>query len=246
MCFRTSCEDGLISGEREPLEEASLQSLRNKTRQSRISRSDGGASQRSGNDASGSTLGRRPVRQNTADLFRDDEEVGPNEEEIENQMGAEGPVEDDVEAKQATAKKAPALPIRNFTPFSKAPSPLQNRVSSQDGGLGVYDLGRDGGGSRSGAASPLYVSDEDNGLNTPSTAKDSDSVDPRKQTFQPRSLAHALRGDFDDPNRVLADALGDQSDAEVDEADIEVGTKEKEESEMRQILEDERNDRSRK
>lgn len=56
-------------------------------------------------------------------------------------------------------------------------------------------------------------------------------------------MARALRGDFDDPNRPLADALGDQSDAEVDEADLELGTKEREEKEMEQIIEDERRER---
>ena len=205
------------------------------------------ASERSGNDATGSTLGRRRVRQNTADLFKDDEEAERKDEDIDNQMGAECPVEDNVEAKQAAVETTQhSRPGQNYIPYRQAPSPLQKRVSSQNGRLGVYDLGRDGGGSRSGAASPVYGSDEEIGANTPSTAKDSDSVEPLKQPFLPRSLAKALRGDFDDPNRTLADALGDQSDAEVDEADIEVGTKQREESEMRQILQDERNERSRR
>ena len=202
-------------------------------------------SQRSGNDASGSTFGKRPVRQNTADLFKDDE-VERSEEDIDSQAGAEFPVEDRLEARQTTARKNQALPMRNFSPFRNAPSPHQKRMPTQDGNLRVYDLGRDGGGSRSGAASPHHTSDEENGLSTPSTAKDSEFAESLKHVLQPRSLAQALRGDFDDPKRVLADALGDQSDAEVDEADIEVGTKEKEEKEMRQILADERKDRSRR
>ena len=58
------------------------------------------------------------------------------------------------------------------------------------------------------------------------------------------SLARALRGELDDPNRKLADALGDQSDAEVDEADLEIGTKERISGEMEQILEEERRERN--
>ena len=58
------------------------------------------------------------------------------------------------------------------------------------------------------------------------------------------SLARALRGELDDPNRRLADALGDQSDAEIDEADLEIGTKERVSGEMEQILEEERWERS--
>ena len=192
------------------------------------------ASKRSGNDASGSTLGRRPVRQNTADLFRDDDdEAEEREEDIENKAGAECPPEESQEPPRASLKKVSSTSGRTYSPFRQAPSPLKQRVVSQNEGLKAY-LGRDGGGSKSGAASPLLGSDDENGTDTPASV----------QPFEPRSLAMALRGEFDDPNRVMADALGDQSDAEVDEADKEVGTKEREESEMEQILEDERRERS--
>jgi broad specificity phosphatase PhoE len=199
------------------------------------------ASQKSANDATGTTFGRRPARQNTADLFKDDEELRQEEEDIESAGGAEIPVEEYIEAKQAATKHR-----ATFSPMRKAPSPLQHRISDGPGQLRVNDLGRDGGGSRSGAASPHNASDEENGGGTPSAVLGHDIVNTPQHFIPPRSLAKALRGDFDDPNRVLADALGDQSDAEVDEADIEVGTKQREESEMRQILADERKDRNRR
>jgi broad specificity phosphatase PhoE len=188
-------------------------------------------SKRSGNDATGSTFGKRPVRQNTADMFKDDGDIEEEkEEDIENQAGAECPPEEILESKQAAVKKSSNLLSRTSNSFKQTPSPLKK---SQHAGIKAY-LGRDGGGSKSGAASPLATSDEEMGTDTPSSV----------QAFEPKSLAKALRGDFDDPSRVLADALGDQSDAEVDEADKEIGTKEKEETEMEKILEEERQERN--
>merc|ERR1712000_218621 len=55
------------------------------------------------------------------------------------------------------------------------------KVPSQDANLKAY-LGRDGGGSKSGMASPLYGSDED-----------SEPLRNPKPAFQPNSLARALR-----------------------------------------------------
>ena len=222
------------------------------------------ASQRSGNDASGSTFSRRPVRQNTADLFKDDN-TAERGEDIENQAGADWPVEDIMSQQSKT--KSTQLPNRPYSPFRKAPSPLQKRVShstTTNDQLELNELGRDGGGTRSGAASPHQTSsDEENtpSLSTPAIPVPTDTSSTINDTTQPfpsipssnsfdkgrfNSLAHALRGDFDDPKRVLADALGDQSDAEVDEVDLEVGTKEREENEMKAILEDERQERSRR
>lgn len=194
-------------------------------------------SKRSGNDGTGRTVGRRPVRQNTADLFKDDEDSDERVEDIENQAGKECPPEPVKPA--ASSPRKSSIPVaRSSSPFRHAPSPLQHRMSSQNNrdDIKAY-LGRDGGGSRSGAASPLLGSDDENG-------SEAGPIHNRVQSFKPTSLAKALRGEFDDPNRVLADLLGDQSDAEVDEADKEVGTKEREENEMEQILEDERRERS--
>lgn len=197
------------------------------------------ASQRSGFDATGSTAGKKPpVRRGTADMFNDEDE---REEDIESGAGRECPPDEEENAVAKPSLSTSPDNARNAQ-FQKKASPLQNRLPSSRGGLKAY-LGRDGGGSKSGAASPL-TSDEEPSLNTPSVTQETESMDPSKQSFQPSSLAKALRGDFGGPDRVMADALGDQSDAEVDEADLEMGTKEKKASELEHILEEERRDRS--
>lgn len=183
------------------------------------------------NDASGSTFKPRvPKRQSTADMFRNGSDSGSDEDgesgpATETETQGDTLVED---SRNARIKKA-AQPTRR-----RSKSRSKTRKIPSDVNLKAY-LGRDGGGSKSGMASPLYGSDEDSEpLRNP---------DP-KQTFQPGSLARALRGEFDDPSTVLADALGDQSDAEVDEADKELGTKAREDAEMKHILEEERRERS--
>jgi hypothetical protein len=192
-------------------------------------------SKRSANEGAPGPLTKRPVRQNTADLFKDDEEVDQKEEDIENRAGAEYPAEGESARAKASSKNDANAAGWTYGSFRQAPSPLQQTTPSQREVIKAY-LGRDGGGSKSGAASPHAGSDDENGTDTPASV----------QRFEPRSLAMALKGEFDDPNRVLADALGDQSDAEVDEADKEVGTKAREESEMEKILEEERRERSRR
>ena len=196
------------------------------------------ASQRSGFDATGSTAGKKPpVRRDTADLFKDEDE---REEDIESGAGRECPPEEQQDASSKSSVSKSQVDGRSNQFQKKSPS-LQNKMSSK-GGLKAY-LGRDGGGSKSGAASPLSTSDEEPSSNTPLT-QETEAMDMSKQSFQPSSLAKALRGDFGGPDRVLADALGDQSDAEVDEADLEMGTKAKTASELEHILEEERRDRS--
>jgi hypothetical protein len=115
-------------------------------------------------------------------------------------------------------------------------------------------LGRDGGGSRSGAGSPFGSDDE---------SEDTPQAESRLKTtfeqghptlkFSSSSLARALRGECGDhpPSRsfddltAVADPLGDQpSDAEFEETDLDMGTKEREQREMEQILEEERHERS--
>ncbi|KAG9787242.1 phosphoglycerate mutase-like protein, partial [Aureobasidium melanogenum] len=104
-------------------------------------------------------------------------------------------------------------------------------------------LGRDGGGTRSGHGSP-FGSDDEASPDTPPQEMVPEAIDPSGPKLS-SSLARALRGDFDDDNRVMADALGDQSDADVDEADREIGTKAREAKEMEKILAEERQERSR-
>jgi broad specificity phosphatase PhoE len=181
-------------------------------------------------DASGSTFKPRfPVRQSTADMFKaDSDEDGETDTANESERQGDTIIEDSrgQVPGQSSGSSQPTL--------QKSSSSQTRKLAPSEHNLKAY-LGRDGGGSKSGMASPLYGSDEE--LSEP-LRKDS------KETFQPSSLARALRGEFDDPNRVLADALGDQSDAEVDEVDLELGTKEREESEMEHILEEERRERS--
>ena len=197
------------------------------------------ASQRSGFDATGSTAGKKPpVRRDTADMFKDEDERA---EDIESGAGRECPPEEDQRSSsKPSLSKSPD--DERSRQFQKKLSPLQYGNPSTRGGLKAY-LGRDGGGSESGAASPLSTSDEDPSPNTPLN-KEMVAMDVSTQSFQPSSLVKALRGDFGGPDRVLADALGDQSDAEVDEADLEMGTKEQKASELEHILEEERRDRS--
>ena len=61
--------------------------------------------------------------------------------------------------------------------------------------------------------------------------------------IEPSSLAEALRGELGSSGQILADALGDQSDAEVEEADMEMGDKERQKEEEDRILADERRER---
>ncbi|OQV09398.1 hypothetical protein CLAIMM_13523 [Cladophialophora immunda] len=120
------------------------------------------------------------------------------------------------------------------------------RKSTNLGGIKSY-LGRDGGGTRSGQGSPFGSDDETEnespkGITLPSGPL-SGSPEKTKKAFS-SSLARALRGELDDPNRKMADALGDQSDAEVEEADLEIGTQERVSGELQQILDEERRERS--
>ncbi|RMD44430.1 hypothetical protein DV735_g712, partial [Chaetothyriales sp. CBS 134920] len=230
------------------------------------------ASRRSAYDATGSTFSaRKPVRQNTADLFRDDERAGADnagDDEDGRQKDAaslHAQVGDEEPPPPPPPKDAkPTLSIRPSQSTPVDSSTAEVGESRTDQLRRYYDLGRDGGGSRSGAASFVQSELEDDegqsaagGSATATTDDDGTetgregpmSLDTRPEVSAfdlPRSMSKALLGELDDPNRVMADALGDQSDAEVEEADLEVGTKQKELSEIRQILADEKKDRNRR
>ncbi|KPI44735.1 Phosphoglycerate mutase-like protein AT74H [Cyphellophora attinorum] len=183
-------------------------------------------------DASGSTFKPRqpPQRQSTRDMFR-------NDSESDSESG------DDVDpmSHAAVSSKADAATETTDGPSSSTTSTLAPKKSTSRPKLKAY-LGRDGGGSKSGMASPLNGSDSESAAPISVPMSLTNTTSASHPTFS-SSLARALRGEFDDPNRVLADALGDQSDAEVDEVDREVGTKAREESEQREILEGERRER---
>lgn len=207
------------------------------------------ASNKTAHDASGSTFAPRPMRKNTADMFSDEPEA------VEEMTEAQGQATLGVKFREMPRSRSRDTMT---TARPRSTSNLRTSVSalSLDGGLKGSSkkgfkssyLGRDGGGSRSGAASPFGSDAEDSPEETPEPEvvleePEEQSTFPMAKARYPRSLGQALRGEFDDPNRVLADALGDQSDAEVDEVDLELGTKEREEKEQMQIVEDERLER---
>lgn len=123
------------------------------------------------------------------------------------------------ETLEETFTAADARNIRLVTPGARTRMISPHRIEILKGG-------RDGGGSRSGAASP-----------SPSNPEDSEAEAKEHMKSLPlrRSLAMALNGELDgDGERVRADALGDQSDVEDEEEEelrkemLKVEAKEKE------------------
>lgn len=192
-------------------------------------------------------LRKSPQRQNTADLFRDDEPIRPQMRPQESSQADGKP--DSKQLQGSTTQTANGdnakIDPGDQTTLIKSPRNLaieaqkEQRSSSTQTFKDVAYFGRDGGGSRSGAASPYEISDEDNTGNG--------MVEIAATSSLPQgSLAKALRGELDGPNLTLvmpgsamADALGDRSDADVEEDDKLMGTKAKEKKETQRILEDE-------
>ncbi len=205
-------------------------------------------STRSANDSTGSSLLPRPSRKNTADMFLDEHEITEEVEE-KQQSGALN-----ASRRSSTSRNESRSRLRSTSNLHKSLNNLSldpGKKTPSHVGLKAY-LGRDGGGSRSGAGSPFGSDDESEG--TPQVESRPKTFDRNHPTpkFSSSSLARALRGEFGDlPSRsfddltAVADPLGDQpSDAEVEEADLDMGTKEREQREMEQILEEERHERS--
>ena len=197
-----------------------------------------------------STLNTRrlPKRQNTADLFKDDSEL-LNMSPRKNRSGS-GLVskQSQPDAEQMTPTNN-AVVERDFSTEAvseKLSTSLSNGSLYPQPGLDSRDYGgRDGGGSKSGAASPFDSSEDEEAFPGPSqtTARETQVA-----TSGPgRSLARAFRGELTEigvpPDRVMADSLGDRSDAETEEAEVEMGDKQREREELAAILEDERRDR---
>lgn len=144
-------------------------------------------------------------RQNTADLFGEELGVGKGEEEEEDgARGSNGMVEG-VQGVEAEQMDAVDVQIAPPGPRKRIASPPQKDI---------LRVGRDGGGSRSGAASPNRFGEEDSEAELKEHIK---SLPVRS------SLAMALNGELDgevkSKDRIRADALGDQSDVE-DEEDV--------------------------
>jgi hypothetical protein len=199
-----------------------------------------------------------PVRRNTADLFKDDSELLSStprmmsgtllasrdfviEEEsvvgpiMDQKLGTTG--QPDLHVEQLN------LPAGKLS-FSRVPQERFARSRT------FSNRGRDGGGSMSGAPSP-FSSEEDELLEEAEPPMEvigarkhnSETTRLTPAFIEPSSLAKALRGELDTTGQVLADALGDQSDAEVEEVDMEMGDKERQKEEEDRILADERRER---
>ncbi len=195
-----------------------------------------------------------PVRQNTADLFNDDNEPVSK---TPPRIVSSSPLAAGRQDSSATVKAAndsDGVNVQDQQPksqdqtntfsFSKM-SLSQNRMQRPS----LLSLGgRDGGGTKSGAGSIASSSEEDEPDPLTSLQKTPWPTNGAGEV-QPRSLARALKGDFSTSNdegagRAMADALGDQSDASVEETDAENGDKERERDELEKIVEEEKRDRS--
>lgn len=192
-----------------------------------------------------------PQRRNTADLFKDEEDGSEqsgslSHSSLRNESQQASNVPPNEHGRRESEHEVNSRTESSLTASLQrlATSPSQPRKSTK-----AY-LGRDGGGSRSGAASPFEMSDEESleDGGTPATAvemTDEKSVAVDVPRSQPSSLAKAFRGELgDDPGRVMADALGDHSEAEVEQADEEVGTRDRERREMARIVADEVRERT--
>ncbi|KIV79061.1 hypothetical protein PV11_06648 [Exophiala sideris] len=196
-------------------------------------------SHRSAHDATGSSQLPRPTRKSTAEMFKDETDATEEAEEMQ-QPGA-----DNAKRRGSASRGGSRSRVRSASNLRTSLNNLSldpNKKKPSVTALKPY-LGRDGGGSRSGAGSP-FAGSEDENETTPPAAEGGRA---HKDKFS-SSLARALRGDFDgsnrndDPNRAMADALGDApSDVEANEAEI---TKENEEREIEQIIENEIRERS--
>ena len=235
---------------------------------------------------------RPPARQSTADLFNDDGEplartpprpasgssplvtTGRTDSAATIRPASDGQttttgldkvaVEDMASAEQASPDAVNGPSTHNnvsFTSLSLSQARLQRPSLLSLGG-------RDGGGSKSGAASVTSTSDPES--QDEEAEGEDDHVDPLMATqqqqqqqqhvrvpwpknglvdMQPRSLARALKGEFGtsveegEGGRVMADALGDQSEDE--KTDVEIGEeKEREKTEMQKIVDAEKRERS--
>lgn len=143
-------------------------------------------------------------RQNTADLFDDGSKNATQRGRNDGLKGqGSSSVADDADDSSHPGSAKVQL---------SAPTP-RNRIISPNR-LDILKGGRDGGGSRSGAASPNRSGSEDS---------DADAREYVKRLPARGSLAMALNNEFDDGcgnDRVRADALGDQSDVEDDDEEV--------------------------
>lgn len=159
-----------------------------------------------GDDFARRQMARR--RKDTKELFEDTETEYGNKEtgNGKDADGGEGEYprgrEDQSQALERENPQTDAANVRHVAPGARKRIVSPNRLEILKGG-------RDGGGSRSGAASPSRSSPEDS---------EAEAKEHMRSLPLRRSLAMALNGELEgDGERVRADALGDQSDVEDEE-----------------------------
>ena len=246
----------------------------------------GGCPEGSTHAKHGHYVRKTPIRQNTADLFKDDDAIpGQSPVKLSRSSSKRKPpvIQTTQESDEDQATPSDSLTEEETQPKGSKYRPgklvvpsIDEIVSSPDGTPSYISLastsnepvdhtsekhrhltdrliilgGRDGGGSASGMTSRDVSSGED---------QDDDSDAPpvghaeRKGVFRPMSLARALHGELGAPSdrspttsseRAMADALGDQSDAEVDEEDEANDDMKRQKAEEDKILKEEKQDRS--
>ena len=149
----------------------------------------------------------RARRQNTAELFGD-EFMGQEMAEVMQGDGLRG-MEATEGIREKESAQSDAVNVKAATP-----SPRKRTLSPDR--LEILRAGRDGGGSRSGAASPNRSGSDES---------DVEVKEHKKKLPIRSSLAMALNGELDGDgvkHRVRADALGDQSDVEDEEDNKEL------------------------
>ena len=142
----------------------------------------------------------RARRQNTVDLFSDDGNFEALPEAMQRPSGPRGRVEE-LQALEKESAQSDAVNVQIGRPGS-------GKCFLSPERLEILSAGRDGGGSRSGAASPNRSGPDDS---------EAEAKERMSSLLVRGSLAMALNGELDGDapkHRVRADALGDQSDVE--------------------------------
>ena len=167
-----------------------------------------------GDGTRGDDFARRQLkrRQNTVDLFTEDHmlERNPGPSEGHQNNGTHAPGANASAPTTSTISSVPTTITTKLTKNTKFPAPASSHHPYRPD---LLNAGRDGGGSRSGAASPTPAASDDS---------DADAKEHMKSLPKRGALALALNHELDADgssgrDRVRADALGDQSDAEDEE-----------------------------
>ncbi len=150
-------------------------------------------------------------RQNTADLFMDDDTVRQIEQAVKRRSSKAAETKGTKDGAECPRSRDDAPLSPKVIPSSQKPTALIPQSPSL-----ISEGGRDGGGSLSGAASR-------SGSSTPDS--DADAKERMQNVPVRSSMAMALHGELEGEglgiDRARADALGDQSDVDDDEGGVE-------------------------